>query len=90
MSEQIYYTPEEEMRPHMEQAVAPAVLLAAALGLGAVVALLVAHNHEQQKKRHSFSGMVEDRLDQGRDTIKRLEKEYSNLRKKVEEVLEKV
>ena len=89
MNDQTYYNQEEQMRVQMEQAVGPAVLLAAALGLGAVVALLIAHNNEQ-KKRHGLSGMVEDRLDQGKDAIKRLEKEYSNLRKKVEEVLEKV
>jgi hypothetical protein len=89
MSEQVYFTPEEETRPQLEQAVGPAVLFAAALGLGALAMLYIAHNNEE-KKRHTVSGMVEERLDQGKDTIKRLEKEYNNLRKRVEEVLEKV
>jgi gas vesicle protein len=88
MTDRTYYSQEAQMRAQTEQAVGTALLFALAMGLGAVLTLLFVQNSGEET-RDQISDMVDDRLDDGRETLKRLEKEYDNLRKKVEEVLQK-
>jgi hypothetical protein len=81
------YAREEEIRVQAEQAATTAVLFALALGLGALVTVLFVQNSGEET-RHDISRAFDDTADSGRDAVKRLEKEYAHLRKKVEEALQ--
>ena len=91
MSEQqeVYFEPDKALVQN-DQAATTALLFALALGLGAILTLLIVQNNNNDEDvRDRISHMADDRMDEARDTVKRLEKEYASLRKKVEEVLQK-
>lgn len=90
MNERIYYSHEAEMRANRERAVAIVIFLLLGLGIGAALALLFAPKSGSQIRRELAEG-VEERFDSGRETtskaLQRLEKEFAELRKRVEERL---
>jgi hypothetical protein len=91
MNEQqdVYFEPAEALLQD-NQAATTALLFALALGLGAILTVLfVQNNKKDDDVRDRISHMADDRMDEARDTVKRLEKEYAHLRKKVEEVLQR-
>ena len=86
--QEVYFEPDESLVQN-DQATVAALLFALALGLGAIVTLLIVQNNKREDDvRDRISHMADDRMHEARDTVKRLEKEYANLRKKVEEVLQ--
>jgi hypothetical protein len=86
--EDVNFEPEESMLQN-NQAAGTALFFAVALGLGALATVLYIQNNRQETPRDHIEHMVNDRMDDGRDAVKRLEKEYANLRKKVEEALQR-
>jgi gas vesicle protein len=89
-SDRIYYSDEGKMRAMREMARATLIFLLFGLGIGAVLALLFAPS-SGKKVRHDLANTVEEGLNNGRDAVepmmKRLEKEFDELRKSVEERL---
>lgn len=87
-TDRTYYSHDAEVRALRARTVLTAVFLMMGLGLGAVVALLFAPM-SGKKTRHNLAQGVEDGLRAGRDSlepvVKRLEKEFSEFRKNVEE-----
>jgi hypothetical protein len=80
---------EEIMRATQEKLVSAAPLILLALGLGIVLAVLFNPGYGEQNRK-AISHTVEDRFgrsDSPSNTLKRLEKEFSALRHKVEERL---
>ncbi len=79
---------EAMMRATQERLVNAIPLIVLALGIGIVLAVLF-NPGNGQKIREDLANTVEDRFDEGRETastaLKRLEKEFSALRHKVEE-----
>jgi gas vesicle protein len=90
MNDRIYYSREAEMQAMRERAIAIGVFMAMGLGIGAVLALMFAPKSGNQVRKELAAG-VEDRLDSGREatnkTLHRLEKDFNDLRKRVEERL---
>ena len=88
MDKSTYYSRDAEMRAARENALTTLVLLAIGLAVGTALALLFAPN-SGTKTRRELGHAIEDRLNSGRDAIepslKRLEKEFADLRKKVDE-----
>ena len=88
MTERTYYSREAEMRANQERVIGTIPLLALALGIGVVLALLFAPN-DGEKTRRELGDAVEETLDSGREAtntaLKRLEHDFADLRKKVED-----
>ncbi len=88
MEDQTYLSRDQAaMRADLEQAIATAILFTIAMGLGAALALLFVQNSGQET-RDQIARMINPNADTRHDPLRRLEKEYGNLRKKVEEVLQ--
>lgn len=90
MNERTYYSKEAEERAQRERAVGILVFMALGLGIGAALALMFAPK-SGEKIRKEIAESVEDRF--GRDankTLHRLEKDFNDLRKKVEDRLENI
>ncbi len=91
MNERTYYSREAEMRANRDRLMATIPLLVFAMAVGIAVALFLAPD-SGEKTREELAGRVNDRLEGGRDAtnhaIRRLEKEFSDLRRKVEDRLE--
>ena len=91
MIDRTYYSREAEMRANRERLMATVPLLVFALAIGIAIALFLAPE-SGEKTREELAGRVNDRLEGGRDAtsqaLKRLEKEFSDLRHKVEDRLE--
>lgn len=89
-NERTYYSHDAEMREMRNRTVFTLLFMTLGLGLGAVLALLFAPSSGKDT-RHEIAGNVEDGLQAGREnlepTIKKLEKEFSEFRKNVEERL---
>jgi gas vesicle protein len=83
-----YYSRDAEVRAARDKSVATLVFLAFGLGVGAVLALLFAPK-PGDKVREDLAHSVEEGLNSGRETVspalKRLEKEFADLRKKVDD-----
>jgi gas vesicle protein len=89
-SDRIYYSHDAETHAVREMARATLLCLMFGLGIGAVLALLFAPS-SGKKVRDDLANTVEEGLNNGRDAVepmvKRLEKEFDELRKSVEERL---
>lgn len=87
-TDRTYYSHDAEVRALRTRTVLTAIFLILGLSVGAAVALLFAPT-TGKKARHDLAQGVEDGLRAGRDSlepvVKRLEKEFSDLRKNVEE-----
>jgi gas vesicle protein len=90
MNDRVYYSREAEMRVQRERAVAVLVFMGLGLGIGAVLALLFAPK-SGEKTRTELANTLGDSLEGGREAtnkaLKNLEKDFGDLRKKVEERL---
>ena len=77
----------QNQQQQQEQTAAIAVLLVVGLVIGAAVALLMGQANARKKKA-SFRGRLEHGLGEGlettKETVQRLEKEFKELRKRVE------
>ncbi len=91
MNDRTYYSREAEMRANRERLMSTVPLLVFAMAIGIAIALFLAPD-SGEKTREELAGRVNDRLEGGRDAtnhaIKRLEKELSDLRRKVEDRME--
>jgi gas vesicle protein len=88
MNDRTYYSRDAEMRANQERMGTTLLFIVLGLGIGAVLALLFAPS-SGEKVRHEISGAIEDRFGR-RDAglnLHKLEKEFSDLRKKVEDRL---
>ncbi len=89
-NERIYYSQDAAMHAMRERTVMILVVMGFGLGIGAALALMFAPT-SGKKARHELAKNVEDGLNTGRDTVepmlKRLEEEFAELRKNVEERL---
>jgi gas vesicle protein len=90
MNERIYYSHEAEMRAMRERMLAVGIFMALGLGIGAVLALLFAPKSGEQLRRELASTLEESvgRREAQYNALQRLEKEFADLRKRVEERLE--
>ncbi len=91
MNDRTYYSREAEMRVNRERLMSTIPLLVFAMAIGIAIALFLAPD-SGEKTREELAGRVNDRLEGGRDAtnhaMKRLEKELSDLRRKVEDRFE--
>ena len=89
-SDRIYYSHDAEIHALRVRAVLTLVFLTFGLGIGAALALLFAPS-SGKIIRHDLTRSVEDGLQTGRETVepmmKRVEKEFGELQKNVEEHL---
>jgi gas vesicle protein len=83
-----YYSRDAEERAARDKSVATLVFLVFGLGIGTVLALLFAPK-PGEKVREDIAHGVEEGLNSGREAVgpalKRLEKEFADLRKKVDD-----
>ncbi len=91
MNDRTYYSREAEMRANRDRIMSTIPMLVFAMAIGIAIALFLAPD-SGEKTREQLAGRVNDRLEGGRDAtghaMKRLEKEISDLRRKVEDRLE--
>jgi hypothetical protein len=85
---EVYFTPDTSPQINVEQVVNMVVFMA--LGIGLIAALVTLLRPKRELPFHEKLGkMIEDRLDEAGDTtataLRRLEHQYNDLRKKVEE-----
>jgi gas vesicle protein len=89
-SDRIYYSHDAEMHAMRAKTIFTLVFLTFGLGIGAALALLFAPS-SGKTARHELVQGVEEGLNTGRDTfepvLKRLEKQFHDLQKSVEERL---
>jgi gas vesicle protein len=89
--DRIYYSKAAEERVQREKTLMTLIFLALGLGIGTALALMFAPQ-SGKKTREELGHTVEDSVHTGREavepTIKRLEKEFGELRKKVDERIE--
>ena len=89
-SDRIYYSNDGKMRAVREMALVTLLCLMFGLGIGAVLALLFAPS-SGRKVRDDLANTIEEGVNDGRDAIeplvKRLEKEFDELRQSVEDRL---
>ncbi len=88
MNERTYYSREAEERANRERAVAVIIFMALGLGIGAALALLFAPksgDKVRQELASTFSDGVEGGREASQKALKNLEKEFHELRKRVEE-----
>jgi gas vesicle protein len=89
-NDRVYYSHEAEMHAMRDKTVLTLVFLTFGLGIGAVLALLFAPT-SGKKVRDDLTKTVEQGLKDGRETVepmvKRVEKEFGELQKNVEEHL---
>jgi gas vesicle protein len=89
-NDRVYYSHEAEMHAMRDRTVLALVFLTFGLGIGAAMALLFAPT-SGKKVRDDLTKTVEQGLKDGRETVepmvKRVEKEFGELQKNVEEHL---
>lgn len=92
MNDRIYYSREAEMRANRDRVVGVMTFLALGLGIGAALALLFAPK-SGEKTRAEIARSMEDGLERGGEAttsaLKQLSKDFSDMRKSVEERLER-
>lgn len=90
MNDRIYYSREAEMRANRDRLAAVAVFLVFGLGLGAILALLMAPKSGDEVRKelsHTLAGELADGREESGKALKRLEKDLGELRKRVEDRL---
>ena len=89
-NDRVYYSHDAEMHAMRDRTVLALVFLTFGLGIGAALALLFAP-FSGKTTRHDLARSVEEGLQTGRETVepmvKRVEKEFGELQKNVEEHL---
>ncbi len=89
-NDRIYYSRDAEMHAMRNRSVLTLVFLTFGLGIGATLALLFAPM-SGKKTRDDLTKTVEEGLSNGRDAlepvVKRLEEEFADLRKSIEDRL---
>lgn len=92
MNDRIYYSKEAEARANRERGVAIITFLALGLGIGAALALLFAPR-SGDKTREDIASSLNESLERGSEAtahaVKQLSKDLNELRKSVEERLER-
>jgi gas vesicle protein len=92
MNDRVYYSRDAELRAQRERASAVLVFMALGLGIGTILALLFAPKRGEEVRSEIASTLGES-FDSGREAtnkaVGRLEKDFSEFRKKVEERLER-
>ncbi len=86
MNDRTYYSREAEMQANREQLGTTVLFIALGLGIGAILALLFAPASGKEF-RDDISNTIEDRFGRREPsglTLDKLEKEFADLRKKVE------
>lgn len=90
MNDRVYYSRDAELRAQRERASAVIIFMALGLGIGAVLALMFAPKRGEEVRSELAHGLNES-LDSGREAtnkaINRLEKDFGDFRKKVEDRL---
>ncbi len=93
MNDRMYYSREAQMQADQEKLVATITFLLVGLALGAIVALLFAPD-SGKKIRKNISNTIEGKIESGRDTVApaldRLEKDFADLRNKVEDRIQQM
>lgn len=88
MSERIYYSRAAELEAKRRQMLQTSLFLMLGLGIGAVLALLFAPNSGEQVRK-DIAQAVEERVGASREAsdkaIHRLEREFADLRKRLED-----
>ena len=87
MSDRTYYSREAEMRASRERVTAIFVFLALGVTVGGLLALLFAPQSGNKTRRElasSLEGGLGERVENTMHTVHRLEKEFGELRKKIE------
>jgi gas vesicle protein len=89
-NDRVYYSHDAETHAMRVRTVLTLIFLTFGLGIGAILALLFAPT-SGKKTRHELAKSVEDGLNSGRDAlepvVRRLEAEFAEMRKNVEERL---
>jgi gas vesicle protein len=88
MNDRIYYSREAEEKANRDRMVAVLVFMALGLGIGAVLALLYAPKSGEKTRSelaHSLNEGLEAPREATQKAFKNLEKEFHDLRKKVED-----
>jgi gas vesicle protein len=83
MNDRVYYSREAQDRANQERNSAIVVFMVVGLAIGAVLALMFAPN-SGEKTRKELAGSIGDTTS---STVKQLEKEFAELRKKVESIV---
>jgi hypothetical protein len=90
MNNRTYYSRDAEVRAQQERAFSTILLIALGLGIGIVAALMFAPQ-SGEKTRDELSHRIDDGIDPvrdvSRDAVHRLEHDFADLRKKVEDRL---
>ena len=88
MNDRVYYSRDAEVRAQRERAATVTIFLALGLGIGAVLALMFAPK-SGDKTRAELASTLGDNMDPVREAtskaVKNLEKDFADLRKKVED-----
>jgi gas vesicle protein len=84
MNNRIYYSQEAEQQAKRQQALAMILFAAFGVTIGAAVALLFAPKSGDQIRRE-LSSTLNEGTDTSGDTLKRLEREFSDFRDRIEE-----
>jgi gas vesicle protein len=89
-NDRIYYSHDAEMHAMRDRTILTLVCLTFGLGIGAALALLFAPT-SGKTTRHDLARSVEEGMQTGREAVepmmKRIEKEFDDLKKNVEEQL---
>jgi hypothetical protein len=86
MSSRMYYSHEAEQRARRERALLVVAFMALGLALGAIVALLFAPE-SGDRVRHTISDTLQEGAEATREALQRLEKEFGELRRQVDDRL---
>jgi gas vesicle protein len=90
MNDRIYYSRDAELRANRDRTMAVGVFLVFGLGIGAILALLLAPKSGEQVRHeisHAFAGELAEGREESAKAVRRLEKDISDLRKNVEDRL---
>ena len=84
MNNRLYYSEEAEQLVKRQQAMAVILFTTVGLTIGAVLALLLAPKSGDQIRRE-LSSTINEGADASSDALKKLERDFGDLRKQVEE-----
>ncbi len=90
MNDRIYYSRDAELRAARDRTMVVGIFLVFGLGIGAVLALLLAPRSGDQTRREisqTLSSELADGREESAKAVRRLEKDLTELRKNVEDKL---